>query len=96
MRELNVPGALFSALVAGQYKQFQNGTMKLGSFMHTLQDTDVLTRRDFNMPCKLCEAAPHPPVETYTEIVVEDPMSGGDAVIPVCLEHYEVIEDAIK
>jgi hypothetical protein len=48
------------------------------------------------MTCELCKAASHPPVESYTQIVVEDPMTGDDAVIDVCLEHYEVIEDAIK
>jgi hypothetical protein len=29
-------------------------------------------------------------------VVVEDPMIGDSAEIEVCLEHFEVIEDAIR
>ena len=46
--------------------------------------------------CLLCEAAPHERCESYTQVVVEDPMDGSDASIWVCLEHYEVIEDALR
>lgn len=41
--------------------------------------------------CVLCEPAPHPNCETYTQIVVEDPETRKDATIDVCLEHFEVI-----
>jgi hypothetical protein len=48
------------------------------------------------MTCKLCEAASHPPAETYAQVIVRNPMSGEEAIIDVCLEHYEVVEDAIR
>lgn len=53
--------------------------------------------------CVLCSPAPQQACEAYTYIEVLDrgrAPAGGDpldfsAEIPVCLQHYQVIEDAI-
>lgn len=47
------------------------------------------------MPCVLCEAAPHEPCETYTVVSIEDPSTGRGGAVDVCLEHFEVIQDAL-
>lgn len=48
------------------------------------------------MPCVLCEAAPHEPCETYDQVHVSTMVHDEGAVISVCLEHYRVIDNAIR
>ena len=46
--------------------------------------------------CELCEPAPHPNCEVYTQMIVIDPATGDRTAIDVCLEHYETLERCLQ
>ena len=41
--------------------------------------------------CQMCEPAPHPNCETYTEAIIVDPLEDESHIVPVCLDHWEAV-----
>jgi len=46
--------------------------------------------------CQLCEPAPHPNCESYSEVEISDPATGESGYVTVCMEHLKTIESAIS
>jgi hypothetical protein len=40
----------------------------------------------------MCDPAPHPNCETYTELEIVDPATGESRYVDVCMEHYEAVK----
>jgi len=45
--------------------------------------------------CTLCEPVPHPNCEVYTVMTITNLVEVQSGKVPVCLEHFEAIEQTI-
>jgi len=46
--------------------------------------------------CVLCRAAPHPECEVWGVVEMCDPWGDFDGEVPVCLDHYEAIQQYVS